>query len=312
MRNATAIVLLCALASASHADSFREKLNAANALLRGGDVQAALDGYRDLRVDDPESPELLYNLGCARYQEALQDLQGALKSAEENPFAEAHATFEKAQALGGGALREDAAFNKANCLAQFARYLSPDDVGQDEIIDAYQQSIAAYEDVLRQYPDHAGARKNLDHMRYTLKKMLQNPPPPPDENQGKGENEPQEEQKQEEQPPDPSTEQQPGEQEQPQQAQQDSESEDESQQQEQPEPEESEENQDPEEQMQNAAEPDEQEEEEQREARAVEAGDLPDRQTIEALLQSLEDRDQMEQQSERREPRQTRIRREWW
>ncbi|MCL4691741.1 MAG: hypothetical protein KJ060_04430 [Candidatus Hydrogenedentes bacterium] len=312
MRNATAIVLLCALASASHADSFRERLNAANALLRGGDVQAALDGYRDLRVDDPESPELLYNMGCAKYEEALRNLQDGMEDASTNPFEEARASFEKAQALGAGDLREDAAFNKANCLAQFAKHMSPESVEQDALIDAYQQSITAYEDLLRQYPDHTGARKNLDHMRYLLKKMLQNPPPPPEENQGKGENEPQEEQKQEEQPPDPSAEQQPGEQEQPQQAQQDSESEDEAQQQEQPEPEEAEENQDREEQMQNAAEPDTQEEEEQREAQAVETGDLPDRQTIEALLQSLEDRDQMEQQSERREPRQTRIRREWW
>ena len=37
-------------------------------------------------------------------------------------------------------------------------------------------TIVAYEKVLRQQPDHAGAKTNLNHARYLLKTMLQDPP----------------------------------------------------------------------------------------------------------------------------------------
>lgn len=310
MRRLACIALFCVIVVPARADSFRERLNAANALLRGGDIQAAIDGYRDLRVDEPDSPELFYNLGCAKYQEALRTVESGSTVPGENPFEEARASFEKAQALGAGSMREDASFNKANCLAQYAKHL-PSDAEQKQIVEAYQQSISAYEDVLRQYPGHSGARKNLDHMRYLLKKMLQNPPPPEDQ-EGKGENEPQDQQQpQEQQPPQESEQPQEGNQ-QEEQTQQQAESDDErSESEDKSQPEQSEQDENRQNQMENASEPDS-EEQEERQAQATETADLPDRQTIEALLQSLEDRDQMEQQSERREPRQTRIRREWW
>jgi chemotaxis protein histidine kinase CheA len=303
------MLLLCAVALSSSAESFRERLNAANDLLRKGDVQGALEGYRDLRVDAPESPELLFNMGYAKYQEALRTVEGGTSTPDSNPFEEALTSFEKAQALGAGLIRQDAAFNRANCLAQYAKHI-PAEAEQDTLIDAYQQSISAYEDVLRRYPDHGGARKNLDHMRYLLKKMLQNPPPPPEEQEGKGENEPQEDlQQDEQQPPEQPPNSQEGDQQEQDQAQQEEQSEDDGQ----PDQESDADQQEQEqrEQMQTASEPDT-EQEEQKDFQAAESGEVPERQTIEALLQSLEDRDQLEQRSERRQQRQTRIRREWW
>lgn len=308
MRRSACILLLCAVSLGSSAESFRERLNAANDLLRKGDIQGALDGYRDLRVDAPESPELLFNLGYAKYQEGLRTVEGGTSTPEANPFEEALASFEKAQAFGTGSLRQDAAFNRANCLAQFAKHMS-DETEQGALIEAYQRSVSAYEDVLRQYPDHGGARKNLDHMRYLLKKMLQNPPPPPEEQEGKGENEPQEEQQQDEQqPPEQSPNSQEGDQQEQEQAKQEEQSEDDTQADQDSDPDQEQEQRD---QMQTASEPDT-EQEEQKDSQAAESGEVPDRQTIEALLQSLEDRDQLEQRSERHQQRQTRIRREWW
>ena len=305
------MAVLCGFAAHGMADSFRERLNATNELLRKGDVEGALNGYRDLRVDEPESPELQYNMGCAEYQEALRTMEGGAAGPEENPFDEARASFEKALAAGSGPIRPDAAFNRANSLAQYAKHM-PSDAEQDALIDAYQQSISAYEDTLRQFPEHAGARKNLDHMRYLLKKMLQNPPPPEDQ-QGKGENQPQEQQQQDEQQPEQSPNPQQGN-ESEQQSQQDTQAEneqDQSQEQE-PQPNQGDEQQEQEpEQTQTASEPESQLDDPQS-AEASESGEVPDRQTVEALLQSLEDRDQLEQRAERRQPRQTRIKGQWW
>lgn len=291
-------------------ESFRERLNAANERLRKGDVQGALNDYRDLRVDEPESPELHYNTGCATYQEALRAIGGSTAEPEENPFEEARASFDKALATGSGTIREDAAFNRANSLAQYAKHI-PTDAEQDLLIDAYQQSITAYEDVLRQYPEHEGARKNLDHMRYLLKKMLQNPPPP-EEQEGKGESQPQDQQQQQdEQQPEPSPNPQQGNEDE-QQSPQEAQSQDEQDQEQEPQPNQGEEQEEQErEQTQTASEPDTQQDDHES-AEASESGEVPDRQTIEAILQSLEDRDQLEQRSERRQPGPIRIKGQWW
>jgi len=311
MRRFIPVTILCFAAAVAAADSFRERLNAANEMLRKGDPESALDLYRDLRVDEPESPELQYNTGCAKYQEALRAIENDAAGPEENPFEEARASFQKALATGSGPIRQDSAFNSANCLAQYAKHLPPD-ADQQVLVDAYQQSISAYEDVLRQFPDHQGAQNNLDHMRYLLKKMLQNPPQPQDQ-EGKGENQPQDQQQQqdEQQPEESPNPQQGNENEQ--QADQNAQSQDQEDQEQEPEPNQgdNEENQENE-QTQTASESDDRQDDHQS-AEATESAEVPDdRQTIEALLQSLEDRDQMEQRAVRRQPGRTRLKEQWW
>ncbi len=145
MRSLAPIAILAFIPLLAHADSIRERLNAANQLLRQGDVEGALNGYRDLRVDAPESPELQYDIGCAEYQRALQDIDSAEVGKDKDPFEEARVSFDKALAMGSGRVRQNAAFNRANCLAQYAKHM-PNDADQKALVDAYQQSISAYEE----------------------------------------------------------------------------------------------------------------------------------------------------------------------
>ncbi|MCC6698378.1 MAG: tetratricopeptide repeat protein [Candidatus Hydrogenedentes bacterium] len=322
MRRAVLLILLVISGAVANADSFRERLNAANALLRAGKIEEAVDAYRELQIEEPESPELYYNLGCARFQQELKEGPQPPDTAQAEPvqpFAEARASFDKAMTLGSGAVRRNAAFNRANCLAQTAKNMSQEEE-QEQLVAAFQESIAAYEEVLRQFPDHQDARQNLDHMRYLLKKMLQKPPPPPEEQKGGGENQPQEKQQQENQEQSQSqSEQQEG---QPQEQQQESESQPQQQEdqqdgaQQQPEQQsgDKDEKQPQPEQQESPASPEQQQEPQdmQDPQSAADAQKAPNRQTVEALLQSLEDRDEMERKLERRQQREPQLKGEWW
>ncbi|MCC6488961.1 MAG: tetratricopeptide repeat protein [Candidatus Hydrogenedentes bacterium] len=323
MRSAALLILFVLLGTVADADSFRERLNAANALLRAGNVEEAVNAYRELQIEEPESPELYYNLGCARFQQELKErpqTQDAAQAEPIQPFAEARASFEKAMTLGSGAVRRNAAFNRANCLAQAAKNI-PQEQGQEQLLAAYRDSISAYEEVLRQFPDHEDARQNLDHMRYLLKKMLQKPPPPQEQQQGGGENQPQEEQQQENQEQSQSKseqqEGQPQEQQQEESASQPQQQEDQQnsaqQQPEQKTGDEEQKQSQPEEQESPASPEEEQNPQKEQEPQsAADAQKAPDRQTVEALLQSLEDRDELERKLERRQQREPQLKGEWW
>ena len=321
MRKAVLIAVCACLGATAHAGSFRERLNEANALLRSGNLEGAVRAYRELQIEEPESAELYYNLGCARFQQELKESPVSAANAQAEPvqpFEEARASFDKAMTLGGGEVRRNAAFNRANCLAQAAKNM-PEEQGQEQLVAAYQESIKAYEEVLRQFPDHQDARQNLDHMRYLLKKMLQNPPPPSEEQKGGGENQPQEEQQQQNQEQS-NPEQQGGQQQQQQQAQSEEDQQDTEKQEgkspSQPEEQKGSEDQKEPEQtpQQSSAESGDREEiEDEHDPQPKgEAQRAPDRQTLEALLQSLEERDEMERRNERRQQREPQLKGEWW
>jgi hypothetical protein len=314
MRSVLLIVLAVTFASVAQGESFASRYNAANDLLREGKTNDALDAYRDLQIDDPESPRIYYGEGLAQYKRALDATKANEFVEGSHPFDEAKASFEKAQSAASTEVRRNARFNRANTIAQYAKHPGPN-ADQEMLKQAFEESIATYEEILEQDPDHKGARQNLDHMRYLLKKMLQNPPEDQqqDQQQGGDQNEndqsdEQQENQDQQSESDESQDEQHQQQLQQQQNEQDPSEQDESQQQDQPQ---TEQQQQPDEQQQEGGQQDQspttaQSDTEQQE---MEPNDM---QTVEALLQSLEDLDAQEQRQMRQARPSGQSRREWW
>jgi tetratricopeptide (TPR) repeat protein len=193
---AVAMVCLAGCVSSAHGESVRSRLEQAQTHLRANDSAKALEIYRELQVEHPESEPAVFGAGCAQYVQGESKL--ALNAGEEAvaAFAEARASFERLVGSRNPEIRANAAFNRANCIAQTAKLTAANPEQYEAGVAALREAAAAYGVVLKEFPDHAGAKQNLDHVQYLLKKMLQNPPekkeqdkdqkePPKDEDQPK-------------------------------------------------------------------------------------------------------------------------------
>ena len=294
MRRWTLAIVLSAWCAAAWADAFNDEVRRGNAFLRSGNPEAASTVYRDLQIEEPESDLLYYGMACAAYESALTKFTEQANDEAVEALKRAMDGFERASISPNGEIRTGARYNLANCLAQEAKHLAG--AGDHQAtVDAFKASIEAYEQFLESHPDHVWARQNLEHMRYFLKKMLQNPPPEQEQDQ-QGDNEEQSEDQQDgenQQNEDDSQEEQPQDQEQQQnQTQQD------------PEQGENEQQQQPQNASQQQTEQSEQPKDQQEE-------EPQDRQSVEAILQSLEDMDKREQKDTRR-PQSVKVGREWW
>lgn len=310
MRRSIAYIALVACGGFAQADAFRSELIRGNALVRSGDVEEALGVYRNLQVERPESDQLYYAFGCAHFEAAEQ--HAGMKRLEDalTAYGEARESFERARLSSAPELRRNAAFNAANCVAKQALSLA-ETAEYEPTLEKFKESITGYEELLREYPDLSGARINLDHMRYRLKKMLQNPPPPQqaEEDQQKAG---QESSDKEGKPEEESSESKNGEDNQ-QKPQEDAEGEQEEQ------SEDRQENRAPQ-----AESPENQGAEDQNvleEGELTDLGDADgeespsqslDRRSIQAILDSLEEIDQREQKELRRGPVTEHPRKEWW
>jgi len=345
-----AAILTPLIACTAAADAFNDRLRHGNALLRSGDAEEAIALYRELQVENPASEILNFALGCAQYEAAEQHLDVKDDAEAEAALLAARDAFDRAQVGDDPALRRDAAYNRANAVARLAM-LQDDAEDFAQTVQRYEESIKTYEEVLRRYPELDGARQNLDHMRYRLKKMLQNPPPPPESDQSEqqdqqeeseqqeqseqsdqsdqqdqqDQSEQQEQQEQSDQQDQSDQSEQPDQQNEQQQQQDESESQDESERQEQSE---QSEQQDPQEQEQRQDQLEEQEQSDpseqpdqaeqalkpQPEQQIDGAPQEPemDRASVEAILRSLEEMDEREQKQMRSGPPDTRLREEWW
>jgi Ca-activated chloride channel homolog len=292
MRRSTLAIVLSAWCAAAWADAFNDEVRRGNALLRIGDPGAASAVYRDLQIEEPESDLLYYGMACADYETAMTKFAEQANDEAVEALNRAKDGFERASISTDGEIRTGARYNLANCLAQEAKQLAG--AGDHQAtVDAFKASVDAYEQFLESHPDHEGARQNLEHMRYLLKKMLQNPPQEQEQDQ-QGENE------------DQSEDQQDGEDQQNQEGPQDEQKEQpqEQSEQEQQDQGEDEQQQQPESSAQDQAEQNEQPEDQQ-------SQEPQDRQSVEAILQSLEDMDKREQKDTRR-PQSVEVGREWW
>ncbi len=292
MPRACLVVAFAAISSLAVAQeaSFEERLERGNALLRKGDFAGALAIFDELQVEEPNSPALHFSRGCALYEKALsEDGEAGASEAALNAAKEA---FERAEAGAKGTLKTDAAYNRANTMAQIAKKTAP---GQDpkSATQKFHDSIQSYEELLRSHPDHDKANHNLDHIRYALKRYLQQPPPPPQEQQS-GEQQERDDQQQQQQ-------------DQQQQPNQGDQKNDDSQPQD---PQQGEQEKNEDNQQQSSS--DQENRPMQGQDKAILNGQDLKRENIEALLESLEDRDKSEQRDIRQGPRDHRLREEWW
>lgn len=319
-KGAFLVLLLCALTcSLAEADTFRSDLIHGNALLKSGDFEKALQTFRNLQVDHPESQEVFYALGCTHYETAEQEMKlHHIQEALEG-FSQAADCFQKATKGGDPEIARNAAYNEANAFAK--RAIQSAEAGQyDQAIPQIQESIKKYEEVLKRYPDMTAAQQNLDHMRYRLKKLLQNPPPQQEQNQPQNQqNSEQENQQKSENSNDVSNKNENN--------QNKTDSENQTANQDQPkseQPTKSDENHiQPKSENQNTS-PQDQEptetkplqgEEDSSDENSKERNDKPktlDAQSVQAILESLQQIDQQEQKQQREAPVRERTRKEWW
>lgn len=326
MRNAACLLLATAAFTAA-AEPPREGVLDANHLLQQGKPDAALQAYRNLQIDEPESELLYFNIGCAQLETADEPATEEDSVAAVEALSAAKASFDKAAMAEHPDIRRDARFNRVNCDSRLAKQLAASG-DHEAAVSAFEDSIYGYEDFLEQYPGHPGAEKNLNHMRYLLKKMLQNPPPEQEqqqqseeqedgeenqsgdeqdqqnedsgeqdgEPQGQPEDDPSPTDAEQEQPGDQSDQEQEGDENEQQQSDEDSTDEG---------------------QSSGNAEGDQQQAPGENQSDATsstgeEPVDLPNKETIEAILEALQERDKQEQQNMRRVPQNPRRSGPWW
>jgi hypothetical protein len=304
------VAVVIAIAGAASADSLHDRILRANGLLRSGEADKALDSYHAIQVDHPESPVLDYNVGCAEYEKGVKALQSDDKKKDGAALSQAIESFNRAIQSGDPAVSESAAFNRANCLAQTAKNLGEGEA-QGDRVKAFQDAIRAYDDVLKSDPNNDGAKQNIDHLRYMMKKTPPPPPPqqggddskPQDNQSGKDENKQQQDQndpsnRQDQQKPDDQSQQQNQQQEKEDNASQ---------------PDKPQDRQNQADNSQDRQQDSGQSEQNSNEEKNDAGTPPPDRQSVEALLQSLENQDKEMQKDLRKGARTARVRPSgWW
>lgn len=159
-----------------YAQGFDERLEGGYRSLRAGDAEGALALFRDLETDEPESDLVHYSLASVRYHQGMKELDQDSPEEAVARFSEARDSFQSLEGSPDAFVRRNALYNAANCSALMAKQSVA--VGSTvETVEAFEESVRAYEEVLRRNPDNEGARTNLDHMRFLLKSMLQGMPP---------------------------------------------------------------------------------------------------------------------------------------
>lgn len=162
--------------SAAWADAPRSAVHQAEQLLATGEAVRALESFRELQVDYPEDPAVQFGVACSLLlmganAVAVNDPQAAAEA-----YGEARTVFETLKnAAPSAAVRLQAAYNAGNAFLYTGQLMSAEQE-YDQKVSMYRQAIAAFEDTLARDSGHGGARQNLDHARFQLKQLLQNPP----------------------------------------------------------------------------------------------------------------------------------------
>ncbi len=175
----TAAMLAAAILAAAtgvYAQGFDSRFEEGYTLLRAGDPDGALESFHQLLTEDPESEFVQYSIAAGHYEKGLKELE--IEASEEaiEQLRLARNGFNTLRNAKDPFLRDNAPFNAANSTAQVAKHYDPDEQ-YDRRVQALRDAMVAYEKLLRQQPEHAGAKTNLNHARYLLKTMMQDPPP---------------------------------------------------------------------------------------------------------------------------------------
>jgi hypothetical protein len=272
----TWLVLAFAIAAATaSAEDFGARFKEGYRLLREGNPEAALASFQNLLTETPDSELVRYSIAAAEYEIGVKGFESGDVTAASEALTRARSQFDELRGSSTPFVRKESGFGSANSIAQIGKNLSEQDAYKERL-DALRAAVESYETLLEQYPEHQGAATNLNHTNYLLKKMLQNPPPDQqksEDDSGEGENEDQSQQGDQGEQPQPESPED--------QQQQDESSADESQ------------SNTPQDQASES--------------------DKTEDQNIEAILQSLEDKNQEEQKNLRKAKEAPRVRDgKWW
>ena len=191
------LMLLLALISApAFADSFADRMREANTLLGNGDFEGAMAIYQDLKIDDPESERIAHNMGLAKFRYATGLLESNNPKDALTALEEATGLFDKSMETGIDEIIETSEFAAANTTLKTADAHKAMNAYQ-QAIESYQLAISQYEDILRRDSGHAGAKQNRALARLRLKELMRDTPPEEQEQeqqqqQGQDENQQQE------------------------------------------------------------------------------------------------------------------------
>ncbi len=177
MRKALLPIVMLALfvsGSAAARMSFSESLSIALDNLKSGNYDKAIEGFRELQVDHPDSAIVAYGIGKALYARAGHQEQLGAKEEASAAYKEAETAFTRVTGMKDPRIALESEFARLNAAARSA-LLVPPDQKYDDAVKALRGAIAGYEQFLREHPGHGGAQQNLDHVRLELKKLLQNP-----------------------------------------------------------------------------------------------------------------------------------------
>lgn len=155
------------------AESLAAALARGGLLQRSGQAAEALQCLREARVEYPESMALLFSIAGA--EAALGDslLESHDLVAAKQQFEAARETYERCAVEPN--LAAGAAYNAATCLLRVDNVLERQQVYEVRL-DTLKAAVEALVGVLETWPDHARARKNLEHARYRLAMLVKNPP----------------------------------------------------------------------------------------------------------------------------------------
>jgi Ca-activated chloride channel family protein len=169
----TVVVLLLIVCPAGVGADVASEVQAGNAAYARGRAQDAADHYLRALEDEPERPEIQYNLGNALYA--------------SRRYADAQAAYGVAATRADSALTEPLSYNLGNAYFREAKYA---------------EAAAAYKQSLRRNPADEDARWNLEIALRKLKKQQQqehdNKKQDPNQ-QGKDKNQNQQQEKQDQQ-----------------------------------------------------------------------------------------------------------------
>ena len=155
------------------------QINAANTLLRDGDIDGAIDAYRHIVPGDQQRDELNYNLAVAEYR------KGNIETAEQ--------LFIEVASSATATVSAGSRYNLGNC--QYAKALQLADRDRPAAIENLRHAISHYRDSLRANPNNADARANIELAGELIRRLEQ-------ERQQQEEQEKQQQDKQDEDQPD--------------------------------------------------------------------------------------------------------------
>ncbi len=179
-------IIMCSSSAAmaiSFTDPFSRKANEGNEFYQQGEYEKALQAYEDAQVENPESPEIAFNLGNVfaqqgNYADAIKQFTRALEYAESDQL--------KARSL----------YNIGNC-----RYRQGEQALQNKNVQGamehLEKSVDSYKQSLQLAPDDEETKFNYELAKKKLEELRQQQQKQQQQQQQEQKKEPQDKQQQE-------------------------------------------------------------------------------------------------------------------